>query len=104
MATLLSLGAAAIDSNFQSRVKVALVRRALLVLGETINGMTQKQTDKRQELAASILRTTAPPVLTWAAAIVTTLDNTAPADADIETTIANIWDDMAGCTTLDKTP
>lgn len=99
MATLLALGQAAMDTVLQGKVKVAVVKTALEVLGESIGVMSLTQTTKRQALAANILKTPNINILVWTAAIVTTLDNTTPSDAEILTTAASIWNDMSGVTT-----
>lgn len=98
-------------SNFQERVKVAVVTSAKLISGEAIGSMTQAQTNKRQLLATTILAGGAW-WISWFYAIASNptiasggVSGDPPvagaSDGDIQFTVNEVWDDMAGVTTTD---
>ena len=92
----------AADGEFLNKVRVAIVKVALDVMGETPDaGPNIPKDDKRHALGEKVLVPGGPasylPLFAEACAALGTL-STASTDADVEFTVTSIWDDLAGVT------
>ena len=102
MATLTELHTFATDTTYQGKVKASVIKAALNIAGEAQGVMTLIVTTKRQELASRILRSTLDQfILTWSLAVASNINSITPTDAQIDTAVAAIWNDMAGVTGQD---
>lgn len=115
MATFLEVSTWSQAPIIQSRVRGAMVKVALMISGEAIGAMTPEWTKKRQLMASSVL-SNAVNVFNWTIAVMNNgtiqnagvtgapdaINSLAP-DGDIEFVLTEIWDDMSGVTTADKT-
>jgi len=102
------------DAQYTSRCSAAVASAALAILGEAIGAMTQIQTDKRQALAARVLGEASGSRLHqafWRAALASvgmtgsTATDGAPgsiSDAEIDTAVTSVWDDVAGVLTAER--
>lgn len=111
MATFLEVNQWASEPQFQSRVRSAMVKSAIAIVGEPMGSMTLKQTTKRQIMASAILNGAAA-WFGWSLAVMSNAavqaagvtgdpPTSAAPDGDIEFTVNSIWDDMSGVTTED---
>lgn len=93
--------------SFRARVKVGIVKYAGVVLTEAKGSMTDAHYDKRTAYARDVLRDPESvvssfiwPVLSNATIANEGLDTT---DSSIEYQIGQVWDNLAGVTSADKT-
>lgn len=87
----------ATDPAFQNRVQIAVVKAAANVAGEAQGAMGQVKWIKRHTLAVAVLAAPETYVQKFSFGVVREgLVTPASTDADIEFTVASLWDDFAG--------
>jgi hypothetical protein len=89
------------DSTFLARVQMAMVQAALQIIGED-PGTDAALSYRRQSLGVTVLQRPAEmaPRFAWAVAanVAVTADSV---DGDIQFTVATVWNDIAGVTSVD---
>ena len=89
------------DTDFRSRVKQAVIKAAHSIVGESPSASSAKDT-KRHELGLSVLRGNDIVTNGFIYSVATQVgdeDNQVDIlDASLDTTVASVWDDIAGVT------